>query len=215
MQRFILIAGLAALFMYAGFVAEGQQATAPPPKADLAGLQQALSAANADIHTVLITGWVRVTRPVAQDTLSATLGWASGAVPREEVRDLRRYQRDGVSYVGVRWVMAGTGLTGWQARVARVRAALAAAGPDPMMTVQLEGTTPRSDFLPLENQALDAVHATDRQPWSDGKAASIAGHTKALPPGPFGVNVQVAARKDGADGRTRVWVAWPALQQEY
>ena len=67
----------------------------------------------------------------------------------------------------------------------------------------------------LAGKAMGALAATDRQPWSDMLAASVAGRTTHLPPGPFGVNVQVAVRRDPARGTTRVWVAWPALLQEY
>jgi hypothetical protein len=69
--------------------------------------------------------------------------------------------------------------------------------------------------MSVTTAALDALQATGRQPWGDPRAASIAAQTPLLPGSGFGVNVQVAARRDPAGKRTRVWLAWPTLQQEY
>lgn len=242
MRQFVGVIGTIAIFMYTGFTlqhgttmsamaevapvkmwsADGATrsdvvASVSAPRAaapDVANLQTALEAAGATLDNVVITGWVRTDRPQSKDRVVASLGWSSGKAPDGEVRESSLFVRNGQYVVSVRWVMAGQ--KNWAGRTADVRKALAKVGADPATAVQLSGAVNGApDLVQLAGKALDALGATNRQPWSDPRAASVAGQTAMLPEGPYSVNLQVAARRDSLTGRTRVWVAWPALLQEY
>jgi hypothetical protein len=183
-----------------------------PGRASLAGLATALAATGARCDEVQLTGWVSVANPSAKDRLLQALGPARAG----ESRQANLREQNGQSYLVVRLVLTGKALGAWQSRVQALQKALDAVSTGTAeMTVQLGGPAPDGSLTEVAAKALGALAAVDRQPWSDTRAASVAGRTKDLPPSPFGVNVQVAVRRDAVKGQTRVWVAWPALQQEY
>lgn len=218
MRQLILIAGIVAILMYGAAVGQkGIPALAAPhevgarvPSQSLAALQRSLEAAGAPLTQAVITGWAEVQGPGDKDRVEAALGW-KGSAPEGETRTVSIRAIEGHSYATVRWVLSGKAAARWQVAAKAVQAGLASA----KVTVQLEGVTESEGLTELAGKALGAVGATDRQPWSDLRAASVAGRTTQLPPGPFGVNIQVAVRRDAAREQTRVWVAWPALLQEY
>jgi hypothetical protein len=223
MRQLLLIASLVGLFMYTGFVVEygtgiptssatsvGAVSSAP----SLAALEDALAATGAGLDRVVITGWVRASQSGARDQVAKALGWKEKA-PSGETQELKLVRRDGVDYLALRWVLTGSARASWQAKQGKVREVLGAAGADLNYTVQLEGATERTDFAGAGAGAMEILDARDRQPWSDAHAVSIAGRTGRLPASAFGVNVQVAVRRNADQGGSRVWVAWPALQQEY
>jgi hypothetical protein len=220
MRQFGVIASIVALFMYAGFAIQGgvpamtgsqgaQAATSIMP------LQHALEATGATTDTAVITGWVEVDRPQARDRVAAALNWNDGKAPVGETRDANLRTQDGRYIVTVRWTLTGLAARSWNEKLRAARAALSLAGADPRMTVQLGGTTSGEDLPDVAGKALDAVAATGRQPWSDMRAASVAGITAQLPASSFGINIQVAVRHDALTNQDKVWVAWPALLQEY
>lgn len=216
MRRFFLIASVVGLIMYAGFVLEhGSVATSAVGTSELAGLESALAATGASLERVTITGWVAVEASDAREQVSSALGWAGQGIPAGETRELKLHRREDGLYLAMNWRLSGGSLEIWPSRYALARRALAKVGGEPSVTVQLEGTTEQSDLLALGQQALDEVKATDREPWTGPSAASVAGRSALLPASPFGVNVQVAVRSEASGRKARVWVAWPALLQEY
>lgn len=208
--------------MYGALVSQhGSLAVATPltafaavPEQGLAPLQKSLEATGAKLDEVVITGWAESRRPGDSDRVTSALGW-KGAPPNGQARSVALRDRNGRQYILVRWTLTGSAVSAWQASVQSLQKAMKLAGESPMVTVQLGGNAPSDNLTELADRALGALAATDRQPWSDLRAASVAGHSTHLPPGPFGANVQVAVRHDAAKGHTRVWVAWPALLQEY
>lgn len=216
MRQLLIIASVVSLFMYTGFVLQHDRAVATyASDGSLGGLQRALDATGASLDRAVISGWVDVEDARAQAQVVGALGWKPGSEAKDEAREAAIHRRQGAQYLTLRWVLSGEAAQGWHDRQARVREALALAGKRPHVTVQLEGTTARAGLEALGHRALDAVGAVERQPWSGPRASSVAGRTDDLPPSTFGVNVQVALRQTADAGRTRVWVAWPALLQEY
>lgn len=218
MRQLILIASVVALLMYAGFASQaagGIPVTgARVPAEPMAALERGLEATGAKLTRVTILGWVRMERKNGADDVRKALGW-TGAAPQGEVRDSHLSTRDGAQYLSVRWELPGDSSDGWVFKQAAVRRALALGGKDPFLTVQLEGEVAGSQPTALTAAALNALGAVERQDWEGPSAASSAGRSAQLPPSMFGVNVQVAARQDDRTGNTRIWLAWPALQQEY
>lgn len=216
MRRLFLIASVVGLFMYAGFVLEhGSVATTATDSSGLAGLGHALGATGATLERVTITGWVTVEASEAREQLLSALGWAGHGTPAGEIRELKLHRRADGLYLALSWSLSGESAVAWPSRQALVKRALSRVGDEPSLTVQLEGSTEQSDLLSLAQRALDEVKATDREPWTGPSAASVAGRSKLLPASPFGVNVQVALRSEPSGRKARVWVAWPALVQEY
>lgn len=216
MQRLILIASVVALFMYAGFVLEhGSVATTATERTGLAVMERALEATGASLERVLITGWVQVEEAGARELVSASLGWAGKGIPAGETREVKLHRREDGLYLSLLWSMGSGSAEAWPARHASVQRALDKVGSSPRVTVQVEGTTEQSDLLTLGQRALDELRGTDREPWTGPSAASVAGRSPLLPASPFGVNVQVALRKEPSGQKARVWVGWPALLQEY
>lgn len=212
MRQLLLIMSLVGLFMYTGFAVENDHSLAA-----VARLEEAMSATGAALERVTVSGWVAVPNAAAREQVASALGWAGGTTPGE-VRELKLFHQAGGDYLALRWELSGAAKAPWRAGYTKVRQALAwagAHGAEPTVTVQLEGTTERTELMSVATSALDSLQATGRQPWGDPRAASIAAQTPLLPSSGFGVNVQVAARRDAAGKRTRVWLAWPALQQEY
>lgn len=219
MRQLLLIASVVGLFMYAGFaiqfgavpVAHGEFTT----EGSLSGLQRALRATGAELDRVVITGWVPVAGPQSREQVAVALGWKDGQIPADEFRELSLHKRDGQTYLSARWEMTGTTTATWAASQGALRRTLSRVGSGGNVTVQLQGVTNRTDSLAAANQALDAVRGQHRQEWTDSLAASVSGQSTDLPPSPFGVNIQAALRRDASAGVTRVWVAWPALLQDY
>ena len=212
MRQLLAILSVVGLFMYTGFALEDDASLAP-----VARLEEAVSATGAVLERVTVSGWVRVAGPEVRDRTAKALGWTGTTAPGE-VRELKLYRQEGVDYLALRWELSGAAKLPWRVTYSKLRHVLDQAGgpgAEPVVTVQLEGITERSEVMALSAAALDAVQATGRQPWHDARAASIAARTSLLPGSAFGVNVQVAARREPAGKRTRIWVAWPALQQEY
>lgn len=221
-RRLVLIAGVVGILMYSAVVSQqGIPAAAAPlsagaraPAQSLEALQKSLEATGARLDEAVITGWAEAGSAGDRDAVAAALGW-TGPVPSGESRAVAVRQGNGRQYVTVRWTLTGKAASQWQPAVRAVQKALEKEAGSPSMAVQLGATAPGGSLTELAGKALGALSATDRQPWSDRRAASVAGRTTLLPPGPFGVNVQVAARRDAAQALTRMWVAWPALLQEY
>ena len=222
MRQLLTIACLVALLMYAGFASlYGKQTEAVAPASAAAEadgvepLSRALEASGAKLEEAVIAARVEVAEPADREKVVAGLGW-SGKTPKDETRLAQVQARDGRHLLLVRWTLTGVAATHWDTHAREVSEVLAHYGPAPLLTVQLGGRrAPADDLSQIPAKALDALRATSRQPWADGRAASLAGRTKMLPASPLGVNVQAAARKDQASGQVRVWVAWPALLQEY
>lgn len=220
MRSLVLIAGVVGVLLYAAAVSQkGMPAFAAPhetpvqaPAQGLEALVTGLEATGAGLEEAKLTGWAEVRAPGDRDRVINALG---AVVAERENRTVSVREQDGHQYVTVQWSLAGKAASQWAARLRVLQKVLQQIGQAPSVSVQLSGTTAGDNLTDLTDRALGALRATDRQPWSDPRAASVAGRTTHLPPGPFGVNVQVAVRKDPAKGTTRVWVAWPALMQEY
>lgn len=216
MRQLLLIAMLVSLVMYAGFVSQQGTSVAAATQAQgvLGPLQTALTNTGATLDRAQMTGWVQVKSPDVLTKVKEKLGW-NRAVGSTELREAKVHFREQKYYLAVHWVIKGESASRWHDGYERLASALTGVGINPAITVQLEGKSPKARPLDQANQAMAVLRAGDRQSWSDSYAASISGRTAALPPGPFGVNLQVAVRRVDADQGTRVWVAWPALQQEY
>lgn len=216
MRQLFLISTLVALVMYAGFVSKNGTpvASATYPPGVLSPLQGALGATGATLEKVQMTGWVQVKSPDVLAKVKEDLGWnRSGGAGG--FREAKLHLKEGTYYLAIQWVLKGPAVLAWHSDYARLDQVLTKVGVHPAITVQLEGLSPRTSPLEMVDRAMAALRAGDRQPWSDAFAASVSGRTTLLPPGPFGVNVQAAVRRDSAGKGARVWVAWPALQQEY
>jgi len=222
MRRFVLIAGLVSIFMYGALVSQrGVPVAAAPfagaakaPAQSLGALQRSLEATSASLSEAVITGWAEIADPGDCNKVAVALGW-TGAPPEGESWNVATRERNGRYYITARWTLSGQAVSRWQAAVKSLQEGLEHSTRAPSVTVQVGGVAQGDDLTGVASKALGALGATDRQPWSDTRAASVAGRTTLLPPGPFGVNVQVAVRRDAARDETRVWVAWPALLQEY
>jgi hypothetical protein len=177
-------------------------------------LHELLRETGADLQQVVIAGWVRAARPDARTLVVDDLAW-DGTPPAGETRivTLRHYGDE--EYVTLRWTLTGRAISDWERRSAQAMQALARAGGPPRLTVQLEGQTAVTDLLGQADRALRRFGASDHETWSDSFAASVVAYTSKLPPSPFGPNVQIAFRRVEGTEKARVWVAWPALMQEY
>ena len=222
MRSFVSTVGVIGLILY-GLVVTGAGGGSAAGRADAAGadltrLEEALEATGARVETVRVAGWVEVRDSKA---LAAGRQRLEAARSQGDTVQLQTPKRGESQYLTVSWTVTGQAARQrWQAVAATVRGALAAAGANPMVTVQLEGTVPGAgadhpDPEGVVEQALEALSVTGRQAWREEASSSIAARTIWLPPSPLGVNVQAAARRDSETGRLRVWVAWPALIQEY
>jgi len=230
LRQFVAICGIVAIFMYAGFTLQEDRPTSTVPRKPepaeiattsagrqpkgFAQLSAVMEAVGAATDEVVLTGWVEVANTKARQQLMAALRW-SGATPAGEVREAVIRQREGRQVLSVRWVMKQPAVSVWEPRAKALKETLAGVGSGPQVTVQLSGRAEVTDLPVAARKGLDAVNATQRQPWSDKRSASLAGRSEGLPESPFGINVQIAVRADTAGGKARVWVAWPALLQEY
>lgn len=222
MRLFVLIAGVVSLLMYGAAVSQkGVPGAAQPfavaSKASVGGLDAlkiGLAATGASVDEAVVIGWGEVRAASDRDKIAQALGW-HGSPPEGESRTLALREQNDKLYVTVRWTLSGKAIGRWQQSAVTVERALKPSALVTSVAVQVSGVTAEDGLPELSGKALDALAATDRQPWSDQQAASVAGRTTQLPPGPFGVNVQVAVRRDAGKDNTRVWIAWPALLQEY
>lgn len=211
--------GVIGLVLY-GLVATGSGAAPATGRAQVAGsewapLETALEATGAHVERVRVAGWVEVHDSQAINTGRKRLD--SVRVSGESVQ-VQTPKRGSSQYMSVSWLIEGPAARQrWQTVASAVREALAEAGATPMVTVQLEGVAPTKRAAPetVVEQALEPLSVTGRQVWHADASASIAARTIWLPASPLGVNVQAAARRESETGRLRVWVAWPALIQEY
>jgi hypothetical protein len=217
MRQFLTIIGALSLLMYIGFAIQQNDGlpTLQTETTSFGHLQDAMVAMNAITTQVLITGWAPTPRPDAQEQTRKALGWSTAEGPKGEHRVIQTVKRAGLTYITIQWVLVKPAESTWVEGGRQVQAALAKVGTDAHVTVQVEGTTPELGLLALGQKAMDRLHGTDQQPWSEGVAASVAARTDRLPASPFGINVQVALRTDPTGAFTHVWVAWPVLQQEY
>lgn len=212
MRQLVLIGSLVATLLYTGAATEYGQVNGSPATG-MVGLNDALRATGATPERITITGWIEVPDAQVEQQVRTALAWTQQTPA--ETRELRTLARNEAYYLTLRWVFAGGPAHQWEERFTLVRRVLSRPGGEPVLTVQLEGTTGRTQPARLVRSALDVVNATGRQPWAGPGSASLAGWTPGLPAGPYPTNIQVAARTDSQTGRTHVWAAWPALQQEY
>lgn len=217
MKQFLLAVSIVGLLLYAGLVI--QQETVSTQGKGLSGdygtLQEVLEATGAELDEAIIAGSVPVLDPSVEDQVKAALGWTVSDAFKGERREIQTQERDGHYYVTVRWTLSGTVAASWASKPQHVYSSLAEVGESPSVTVQLEGRTSLASDVLLVNRALDTVNATGRQPWQGALSASVAARSSHLPDSPLGVNVQVAMREDQEGEGARVWVAWPALLQDY
>ncbi len=216
MRLLLLIASVVGLIMYIGFVVEQDSAPASALayQGDIRELQRAFDATGAGLERAVVSGWVRVTDHSARERVLMALGWKADDLLNHG-RHLSLRTSWGERFLVLRWSLSDEQAPAWPEAYRRVVEALQTAGAAPHITVHLEGKAATADVGSILEAALDAVGAQARQPWSSPPAASIAGRSALLPASPFGVNIQAAARHNPVDGSTRVWVAWPALVQEY
>lgn len=211
MRQFLLLASLMGLFLYVAFAVQPHEGTAASI-AGLGGLERALQVTGAPLDHVEITGWVEVQDPSAERIATEILGPAGN----DEYREVRLHRNARKLYLVVRWVATRPNTTALQSRYLKTQGVLERVGEAPAITVQVEGKT-LSGLPPtaLVQRALDSLHALKRQPWGEGSSASGAGWSEDLPASPLEVNVQVAVRQEAFGGPSRVWIAWPALNNEY
>ncbi|MGE5675694.1 MAG: hypothetical protein ACM3XM_17735 [Mycobacterium leprae] len=210
MKQLWFLLSVMAVLMYAGFAIQENTVSATTDGAPaVANLELALKATGATAESVTITGWAAVQTQPDRAELYRLLGWTGAAVPAE-IRELRQYNQAGQEYIGIRWVLTGLQCRQWERAQALVGEALKR-GSDRAVTVQMEAASSASDLTALIRKALDAVDATERQAWSGPSDAIVAGRSARLPSSPYGVNVQVEARRM-TGGRTRLSIAWPALR---
>lgn len=212
MRHLILVTSLIGFVLYAGYALQADGATVYQDSSGFAALEHAIVATGASVRTVRITGWAEVSRHEQQEMIQAVLA-RQGALTAPQ---WRLVQRGPVTVLSLTWTLEREDLRSWERYLLATRQALGLTGGESALAVQLEGETKsREPLSRLVAQALDAAGAQDRQPWSDLRAASSAGRSLILPPGPLPVNIQVAARQQLESGTVRVWIAWPVLSQEY
>lgn len=210
-----LALAVAALLLAWGTVMERSPAgpAAPAPLPGIEMLDRAWEATGGELEQALLFVREPVADRPAAERIAAGLGW-TGPAPAGEERSLRLVEGAGGPYVEVAWRLSGEAARTWAERYRELRRAFAREGLWPPVHVELSGRAGEGgDPLALTEAALDAVKAGERQPWQGPRSASVAGYSPLLPPGPYAVNVQAAARS-GADG-TRLWVGWPVVRSDY
>lgn len=209
MRQFLLLSSLMSLFFYTGFALQSPEGALANPSVPVA-LESGIAAMGGTPAQVMVTGWGSTTRrPDPPDRLLNERDWAGMERPK-----VRVYQSHGTTYVALTWTATGATVPQWKTAFQAIERTLQVRSGDYHMSVQLEGKT-QSVLTSAEliDRGLDALEVSDRQPWTDGIAASGAGRSPRLPPSRLGLNVQVAARRQ-APGY-RVWVSWPMVQREY
>lgn len=194
--------------------AEGRekQSAGPASGPALEALHRAWEAAGDRLEQAVLFLQEPVADPQAVERIAAGLGWGEG-VPPDEDRSLRLVEGIGGPYLELTWRLRGEAAARWVARYRELRRVLAAEGVWPRVHVELSGRAAAGPPLALAEAALDALGAGGREPWSEGPAASVAGYTPLLPPGPYTVNVQAAVRRSGDENR--LWIGWPTVRSDY
>ncbi|MDF2626272.1 MAG: hypothetical protein K0R39_103, partial [Symbiobacteriaceae bacterium] len=171
MRSLVLIAGVVGILLYGAAVSQkGLPALAAPhetavqaPSQGLEALAKGLAATGAGLEEATLTGWGEVQAPEDRAAVAAALG----AVPGEgESRTVAVRDQNGRHYVTVRWTLTGKPAEKWVARLHTMQKALNQTAESPSVSVQLSGTTAGNrNLTDLTDGALDALGATERQPW--------------------------------------------------
>jgi|GEM_PF-5239914 len=216
MRQLLLISSIVGMLMYAGYVSQGGVPVGDTSdgRPELSVLQTALESAGATLNEVTVTAWGEVPQTSSLKTARRALAW-DGPSPAGELRELQVSTRHGQQFLTLRWVLKGSAMSTWNAKLQMAMSALPEAGIKVEWTVQVSGQATVDPPEISVARALGAVSATGLQPWSGPRSASLAGHTAKLPARATGVNIQAAARQDPIRKVSTVWVAWPALLQEY
>ncbi|MEW8976974.1 MAG: hypothetical protein AB2385_01105 [Symbiobacterium sp.] len=200
----------------AAVTGDGGQVAASDVSAEesgIAALGRAVAAMGGRLEAAALVATVPAAGPEAAERLAARLDRAPQASPAGQ-RRLAVEDGIGGPVLTVEWRLHGPEAGRWDEAHAALQAALAAEGLEAPVYVELSGRTARPDSpLALAAAALDGVAARDRQPWAEGPSASVAGWSRLLPPGPYPVNVQVAVRHEGGEGR--FWIGWPVVRSDY
>lgn len=214
MHRTVALGILALLLFYAG-LAVIRQNRLPAASANLsiAYLERAVHDTGGTLDSAVLT----LNEPVndaAQWARIAARVWPEEAQTEEDRREIALVEEGGGPVVKLTWRLAGEAAAGWAGRHAALSRAMVDEGLWVPIYVELSGRLAEgADPLRLAHVALDGVEARQREPWSDGRSASVAGWSGLLPPGPYEVNVQAAARRT-AHG-VRFWIGWPAVRTDY
>jgi len=212
MRRPALLAVFPLLLVYIALAA-AQTRPAPAPGPGVAALDLALAAIGGRVEEAALFVAEPVADPAVGQRLAARLGW-DGPEPSSERRWLAVEGGLGGPVLAVEWRLTGAAAADWADRYAALKGALAAEGLWVPVQVELSGRAAvPDDPLALAGAALDGVAARARQPWAGDRAASIAGWSPLLPPGPHEVNVQVAVRQQPEGGR--FWIGWPLVRSDY
>ncbi|MBP2019783.1 hypothetical protein J2Z79_003225 [Symbiobacterium terraclitae] len=212
MRRPVLLAAFPLLLVYVALAAVRTQ-SAPAPGPGIAALDRAVAAAGGHLEEAALFVTEPVADPDVGQRLAARLGWGEGEPPSER-RRLAVEGGIGGPVLSVEWRLTGEAAAGWADRYAALKGALAAEGMWVPVQVELSGRAAGADDpLTLAGAALDGLAARARQPWAGDRAASIAGWSPLLPPGPYEVNVQVAVRQQ--PGGDRFWIGWPLVRSDY
>lgn len=209
MRQFLLLSSLMGLFFYSGFAIQSPDRTVASPSVP-AALERGMAATGGTPTQVIVTGWgSAATWPDPPTQLLRDIDWNDMRRPQ-----VKSYRSHGTSYVALTWTAAGSDLAQWKRAFLAIERTLQTRSVEYQMSVQIKGRT-RSILTVAElvDRALDSLEVSDRQPWTDGIAASGAGRSPLLPPSRLGLNVQVAVRRQGPE--REVWVSWPMLQREY
>lgn len=214
MRQWIAIICLIGLLAYIGMVMDHQQRSGVSEPA-LSGLTRAMSSVGGQLDAVSFMLTAPISDPALPFRLREALTNATQPVRLADQPRVDLITRDDLYYLELRWRLTGEMLTQWPTWYEALSAALLSEGIAEQAHIQLEGLTGKadSDLLGLVNSALDSLKATARQPWTEGRSASVAARTSALPTGPHDVNVQVAARQ--MDQGVRLFVTWPAMTGDY
>jgi hypothetical protein len=180
----------------------------------MAGLQQGLERMGGSLEAVVFSLEAPVSDRGLPDRLRERMGWTIAPHQGEE-RILEVQREQGRNSLILHWRLTGSRASHWVENHAALTRVLTTEGVTTPVNVQLEGEAarPAVSLLDLANSALDVLGASERQPWTSDRSASVAGHSSRLPAGPHGVNVQAASRQT-AQG-VRLLVAWPALGSDY
>lgn len=213
MRTWITIVCAIALLLYVGWVLDDHQRQAGGQiQAGMPALEGALVKAGGSLDAAQFTLVAPITDPAVPGRVQERLGW-TGAPPRGEQREARLYTDQGMYYLALNWRLTGEQAARWAEAHAALEKALLQEGVTTPSHVQIEGTAKGQDLMAMAHAALDSLSASERQPWSGTRSASVAGRSDHLPKGPHAVNIQVAARESGKS--VKLWVAWPALTGDY
>jgi hypothetical protein len=214
----MLLSSAMALLFYSIYVGEAggipAHGAAITRQSELGALETALQSAGGRLTEVVIKGWIEVAGSADMERVKESMGWDGSISGSTETRELRIVPGQGRLFLALTWRMNGTALHDWEEGFQSVRSAMQGSGREPYLTVQLAGERKLSNPDRLTETVSAALQGIDPQRWRDERASSVAGLSPLLPPSTMGVNYQVASRRL-SDGVVKIWVAWPALDQEY